>query len=144
MALTDAEATPDDVPIEIFTDGACSGNPGPGGWGAVLRAVSAFRAYHQVYHDIITPERVAELLILRANMPRSLRFCFDQVATLLEPLSGGRRLECLRLAGEFDAKLRYGRVEHILDEGLHEYLNGVLARIAEISTQVSRDFLMTN
>ena len=23
--------------IEIYTDGACSGNPGPGGWGAVLR-----------------------------------------------------------------------------------------------------------
>jgi len=24
-------------PVKIFTDGACSGNPGPGGWGAVLR-----------------------------------------------------------------------------------------------------------
>lgn len=24
-------------PVEIFTDGACSGNPGPGGWGAILR-----------------------------------------------------------------------------------------------------------
>lgn len=24
-------------PVEIFTDGACSGNPGPGGWGALLR-----------------------------------------------------------------------------------------------------------
>ena len=23
--------------VELFTDGACSGNPGPGGWGAVLR-----------------------------------------------------------------------------------------------------------
>lgn len=23
--------------VEIFTDGACSGNPGPGGWGAVMR-----------------------------------------------------------------------------------------------------------
>jgi ribonuclease HI len=23
--------------VEVFTDGACSGNPGPGGWGAVLR-----------------------------------------------------------------------------------------------------------
>ncbi len=23
--------------VEIFTDGACSGNPGPGGWGAILR-----------------------------------------------------------------------------------------------------------
>jgi len=29
-------ATPGDI-VEIFTDGACSGNPGPGGWGAVLR-----------------------------------------------------------------------------------------------------------
>jgi ribonuclease HI len=27
----------DDRIVEIFTDGACSGNPGPGGWGALLR-----------------------------------------------------------------------------------------------------------
>ncbi len=26
------------IDVEIFTDGACSGNPGPGGWGAILRA----------------------------------------------------------------------------------------------------------
>jgi ribonuclease HI len=26
----------DDDPVELFSDGACSGNPGPGGWGAVL------------------------------------------------------------------------------------------------------------
>ncbi len=26
-----------DARVEIFTDGACSGNPGPGGWGAVMR-----------------------------------------------------------------------------------------------------------
>ena len=26
-----------DKKVEIFTDGACSGNPGPGGWGAILR-----------------------------------------------------------------------------------------------------------
>ena len=26
------------APVEIFTDGACSGNPGPGGWGAILRS----------------------------------------------------------------------------------------------------------
>jgi ribonuclease HI len=27
--------------VEIFTDGACSGNPGPGGWGAILRLKKA-------------------------------------------------------------------------------------------------------
>ena len=26
------------TPVEIFTDGACKGNPGPGGWGAVIRS----------------------------------------------------------------------------------------------------------
>ena len=28
---------PPDKAVELFTDGACSGNPGPGGWGAILR-----------------------------------------------------------------------------------------------------------
>ncbi len=32
-----SEAAPAGPAVEIFTDGACSGNPGPGGWGAVLR-----------------------------------------------------------------------------------------------------------
>ena len=30
-------ADSDDTLIEIFTDGACSGNPGPGGWGVLMR-----------------------------------------------------------------------------------------------------------
>lgn len=29
--------------VEIFTDGACSGNPGPGGWGAILRFKGSVR-----------------------------------------------------------------------------------------------------
>jgi len=29
--------------VEVFTDGACSGNPGPGGWGAILRYAGAER-----------------------------------------------------------------------------------------------------
>ncbi len=34
--MSDAGARPRRS-VDIFTDGACSGNPGPGGWGAVLR-----------------------------------------------------------------------------------------------------------
>ncbi len=33
----------DDNTVDIFTDGACSGNPGPGGWGAILRYRGAER-----------------------------------------------------------------------------------------------------
>ena len=32
--------------VEIFTDGACSGNPGPGGWGAVLRCTGGHEWEH--------------------------------------------------------------------------------------------------
>jgi ribonuclease HI len=32
--------------IEVFTDGACRGNPGPGGWGAILRAN---KHYKEIY-----------------------------------------------------------------------------------------------
>ena len=32
--------------VEIFTDGACSGNPGPGGWGVVLRYGGTERELH--------------------------------------------------------------------------------------------------
>jgi ribonuclease HI len=38
MPSTDAPSTSaGDDTVEVHTDGACSGNPGPGGWGAVLR-----------------------------------------------------------------------------------------------------------
>jgi ribonuclease HI len=37
-ATADAESDPALPQVEIWTDGACKGNPGPGGWGAWLRA----------------------------------------------------------------------------------------------------------
>lgn len=34
------------APVEIYTDGACRGNPGPGGWGAVLRYGGREKSLH--------------------------------------------------------------------------------------------------
>jgi uncharacterized alpha-E superfamily protein len=112
-------------------------------WGTVLRSVGAFRAYHQLYHDVITPSHVAELLVLQPQMPRSLRFCFDQISDLLGNLCAGQKLECERIAGEFRARLHYGQIEKIQATGLHDFLMEVLDRIAELSVRISRDFMMT-
>jgi len=49
--------------------------PDPYQWSVLLRALSAFEVYRRVYRDVITPSRVAELLILRDDMPRSLLRC---------------------------------------------------------------------
>ncbi len=112
-------------------------------WGAVLRQVSALRAYHQVFHDVIEPARVAELLTLRPELPRSLRYCADEVCQDLDQLAGGRDMEAQRLAGELRARLRFARMDRILKAGLHEFLSDVLGRIADLSNQLNKDFLMT-
>jgi ribonuclease HI len=44
----------------IYTDGACSGNPGPGGWGAVLRYGTAVRELHG--GDPVTTNNRMELM----------------------------------------------------------------------------------
>lgn len=43
--MAQARTTPDEV-VEIFTDGACSPNPGPGGWGVILRYGRHTREIH--------------------------------------------------------------------------------------------------
>src|SRR3546814_20196367 len=60
-------------------------------WAALLRSVSSFRIYRQIYRDTIQPTRVAELLNLRSDMPRSLHACFAELVDLLPDLLQGYR-----------------------------------------------------
>ena len=112
-------------------------------WGALLRSVGSFTAYRKVYHDAITPPRVAELLILNPAMPRSLRSCCDLTVATLDRLVGERRLECGRLAAEIHAGLRFGRIEAIFHDGLHEFLDDFVLRNNRLGRQIQRDFMMS-
>lgn len=97
-------------------------------WSAVLRSVSGFESYRKVYHDQITPKRVAELLILRPDMPRSLTACLSEVNRLLQEIDGQRSGELLRRCGQLYGELHYGSIDDIFDYGLHEYLSKFLER----------------
>jgi len=111
-------------------------------WGALLRSVSAFRAYHKIYSNVIEPARVAELLIMRPDMPRSLRSCLNETCSALDLLCMGRPYECRRLAGELHADITYGRMSEILGRGLHEFLTEAVERCTALGTQLQRDFMM--
>ncbi len=123
-------------------------------WSSVLRSVSAFQAYQKIFRDTIVPWRVAELLVLRADMPRSLRACFDEISSILSSLAGSRNLggssgsasslganECRRLAGELHSLLLYGKMEAIFQNGLHEFLTVFIRANNNLSMEIQRSFL---
>jgi uncharacterized alpha-E superfamily protein len=111
-------------------------------WAAVLRSVSAFETYRKVYRDVITPSRVAGLLILRGDMPRSLMSCVNEVSLNLEKVRNSRSGETERRAGLLCAELRYARIEDILARGIHEFLTTFLERVNDLGGRISRDFLV--
>ena len=111
-------------------------------WSAILRSVSAFEIYRKVYRDVIRPERVAELLILKADMPRSLHASLVEVLNNLERVTSDPESETLRRAGKLRAQLQYGRINEILATGLHAFLTQFLDRVNDLGVQVSREFLV--
>ncbi|WP_302173080.1 alpha-E domain-containing protein [uncultured Hydrogenophaga sp.] len=111
-------------------------------WSAILRSVSAFEVYRKVYRDVISPERVAELLILRADMPRSLAASVGEVVNNLSVVANDHSSETLRRAGKLKADLQYGRIDEILATGLHAFLTHFLDRVNELGARISQDFLV--
>jgi uncharacterized alpha-E superfamily protein len=109
-------------------------------WSAVLRSVSAFEAYRKVYRDVITPLKLAELLILRDDIPRSLRFCLRQVHDTLGHVQNAQSGETLRRAGQILSALQYGRISEIFSGGLHEYLTEFLKSTQDLSGHIQRSF----
>ncbi len=111
-------------------------------WSALLRSVSAFEIYRKVYRDMITPQRVAELLILREDMPRSLHACLKEVHQILGLIANVRSQETLRRAGAMYSRLRYGRIEDITALGLHAVLTDFLDDTADLGNRIAQDFLL--
>ena len=113
-------------------------------WSAILRSVSGFEVYRKVYRNVITPEKVAELLILRHDMPRSLAACMHEVVTNLKLVANEQSADTLRRAGRLHADLEFGRIDEILATGLHAYLTQFLDRVGDLGLGISRDFLVAS
>jgi uncharacterized alpha-E superfamily protein len=133
------------TPTEAATPGAPAGVDATHDfyhWSSILRSVSAFEIYRKVYRSVITPERVAELLILRPDMPRSLSACVEEVVRNLEAVRNAQSAETERHAGRLRAELRFARIDEILANGLHAFLTQFLERINALGTRISQTFLL--
>ncbi len=111
-------------------------------WENVLRSVSGFRSYRHVNGNKIDAKRIAEFIILDERMPRSLAFCYGQVADNLGYLEAdyGERHKCHDMAQEIRLGLKNRSIDTIIEEGLHENIETFIRRNAELAMQIQTDY----
>jgi uncharacterized alpha-E superfamily protein len=112
-------------------------------WTAILRAVSAHTSYHWVYRQGIQPWLVADLLILRPEMPRSLASCYENIVRHLDSLglSHGRQGVSQRQARAMLGRLENEKIETIFQSGLHEFILAFIQDNTRLGTAIAEQYL---
>ena len=108
---------------------------------AVLRSVSALEAYRDTYRDAIDADRVASLLIFDPALPRSLRFCFDEVVGNLHALPQAPARTARRLAAHMLALLQHGELVDVQGVGLDAFLERFLRNNVRLGEAVHAAYM---
>src|SRR5674476_467836 len=113
-------------------------------WAAILRSVSALTAYHWVYRDSLKPWLVADLLILKEEMPRSLASCYEEIVRDLDQIAGayGRQGPAQRQARGIRTRLQNSRMDGIFQRGLHEYIGEFITENNRLGAAITEQFLL--
>ncbi len=114
-------------------------------WTTILQTVSAVNAYRWVYNDGLQPRNVIDLLLNRAELPRSLAACVEETVGLLSALAKrtGLQGEADRMARARMSRLQKTSTSQIIVSGLHEYLGAFIAENAMLDGAIARQFRFT-
>lgn len=113
-------------------------------WASILRSVSALRSYHWVYKDKLKPWLVADLLVLRPELPRSIAACYQEINSLLDRLANryGRQGPAQRLARDTNAHLTNVTIDEIFQDDLHAFLEEVVGKTNRLSQAITQQYLV--
>jgi len=112
-------------------------------WTSILRSVSAMTAYHWVYRDTLKPWLIADLLILRDTLPRSLASCYGNLVRNLDRVgvAYGRQGPAQRHARAIRNRLDNSRIETIFQNGLHEFISEFISDNNRLGTIITQQYL---
>ncbi len=113
-------------------------------WAAILRSVNALTAYHWVYRESLRPWLIADLLILKGQLPRSLASCYREIVECLDCLSTayGRQGRAQRMARALQASFDGGSIEAIFKTGLHEFVTHFISDNQRVGAAISEQYLV--
>lgn len=110
-------------------------------WSALLRALSAFEGYTELYRDALNAKNIAELLLLREDVPRSLLACAEELRQILASLPGINGRPAQRLAAELEARVRYTGIDEVLDAGLHDWITDHIGLVRQLANAIHSSYL---
>ncbi len=113
------------------------------GWTTLLNSASALQMYRQIWH-FTTPESVSGFLLLDRHFPRSILRCVKRAQESLHAISGAPfgsfESEAERLIGRLRSELDYAKIEEIMEQGLHQYVDGLQGQLNEVGGAVHDQF----
>lgn len=111
-------------------------------WETILRAAAALRSYRWLNGADMTPESIADFLILDQRMPRAILFCIQTVSNNLAILERiyGHRGESQEMADQLRIGLEGTSIAAIYDNGLSTFIRDFLQSSTELSRQIERDY----
>ena len=111
-------------------------------WTTILQTVSAVNAYRWLYREGLKPWLVAEMLVLRRELPRSLAACTEEIVQHLNALGKmtGQQSEADRLSRRRHAHFSEIKIDDIIKAGLHEYLDQFLESNDALHKSIVRQF----
>lgn len=142
MSLERADGTARILGARLATASGGTAVSGYYQWGVLLRAMSVFENYRKLFRESVVPERVAELLVLRDDDPRSVRRAVGDLYSGLHVVANPQSRETERRAGELEAMLRFGRIEALAVDRLRAFLDDCVVRLRDIDRRITSDFLV--
>ncbi|WP_147178879.1 alpha-E domain-containing protein [Ciceribacter naphthalenivorans] len=111
-------------------------------WESILRSVSAHRSYRWVYDGDYRAANIADFLILNGQMPRSLAYSYDKIASNLGYIAKdyGERLAAHDTADDMRTTLQSTTIGTIMDQGLHEFLDSFIARNNRLGQEITEGY----
>lgn len=111
-------------------------------WMTILHIVSARLAYRLLYPEGLKPWLVADLLVFRRELPRSLHFTAAAVVELLSEFGAltGRQGEADRLARSRLAVIESDDITALFQRGLHEWLQAYIRDNNAIGHAITQQF----
>lgn len=112
-------------------------------WSAVLKSVSGFEMYRKKYGRLI-PRDIVAFLVMDSEFPRAIRYCVHMADQSLHAITGTAigfyyyRSE--QLMGQLHAELDFTSVDTVLQNGLHEFLDALQAKLNTVDDHIQTEF----